>query len=59
MIAEIESNHRTLLHKIETDPNIEEIKVVEGGGGEASSNREHFKESPLIGENDKWRRFIV
>ncbi len=59
MIAEIESNHRNLVHKIETEPNIEEIKVVEGGGGEANLHREHFKESPLIGNNEKWRRFIV
>jgi len=59
MIAEIESNHRNLVQKIETEPKIEEIKVVEGASGDPSSDREHFKESPLIGNNEKWRRFIV
>ena len=59
MIAEIESNHRNLVQKIETEPNIEEIKVVEGAVSDASSDREHFKESPLIGNNEKWRKFIV
>jgi hypothetical protein len=59
VIAEIESNHRNLVHKIETEPNIEEIKVVEGSGNVASSDREHFKESPLIGKNEKWIRFVV
>jgi hypothetical protein len=51
VIAEIESNHRNLVQKIETEPNIEEIKVVEGAGSDANSDREHFKESSLIGNN--------
>jgi hypothetical protein len=40
------------MHKIETEPNIEEIKDVEVAGSDASSDREHFKDSPLIGNNE-------
>jgi hypothetical protein len=59
VITEIVSNHRDLMHKIETEANIDQIQAVEGGAGGASSDRDHFKESPLIGKNERMKRFIV